>query len=182
LETGSRHTFMTNREYLVDLRGHKFGRLVVLRRTRKCGLLMWLCKCSCGNYHKVTTRDLHRGCTRSCGCWHEEVMRRRKASDTDIILSRMLATYKDRASRRNHTWSLSKKQFNGICLKACRYCGTTGPSGIDRINNSKGYVKGNCAPCCKWCNYAKRDRALKQFKCWIKTLHMHMFGGLCPIR
>ena len=52
-----------------------------------------------------------------------------------------------------------------IATQPCTYCGKIDLpcNGIDRINNTKGYIKGNCAPCCKKCNYMKRDMLKEEF-------------------
>jgi hypothetical protein len=44
--------------------------------------------------------------------------------------------------------------------KSCSYCGGSLSVcifgyGLDRIDNSQGYVVGNCAPCCWSCNMRK---------------------------
>lgn len=44
-------------------------------------------------------------------------------------------------------------------------------NGIDRIDNNRGYVKENCVPCCKTCNYAKRKMDLLTFKEWARRLY-----------
>jgi hypothetical protein len=50
--------------------GMRFERLVVEERagTSKCGSILWHCKCDCGNETTVSSADLKRGSTRSCGC------------------------------------------------------------------------------------------------------------------
>jgi len=53
--------------------GKRFGRLVVLRDTgrndgKKPPRRLWECLCDCGNLHEVTTANLTKGTTRSCGC------------------------------------------------------------------------------------------------------------------
>ena len=60
-----------------DLTGRRFGRLTVIRRVEGYptprGLRDgWLCKCDCGNEVVVSTGDLTRGRTRSCGCLRRE--------------------------------------------------------------------------------------------------------------
>lgn len=53
----------------IDLTGKKYGKLTVLRRVgTKCKSPLWECICDCGNYTKVTSRDLVSGNTKSCGC------------------------------------------------------------------------------------------------------------------
>jgi hypothetical protein len=40
----------------------------------------------------------------------------------------------------------------------CHYCGGQLPrfnGGLDRKKNSKGYIRGNCVPCCTRCNSMK---------------------------
>jgi hypothetical protein len=36
-------------------------------------------------------------------------------------------------------------------------------SGIDRIDNSKGYIVDNCVPCCTYCNTIKGTRTVEEF-------------------
>lgn len=43
-------------------------------------------------------------------------------------------------------------------------CGEIIYQGIDRIDNSVGYVFDNCAPCCKTCNSMKSNMGLKDFE------------------
>ena len=53
-----------------DIGGKKFGRLKAIKPTkdRVDGKVVWLCECECGNKHKVASRDLKSGNTKSCGC------------------------------------------------------------------------------------------------------------------
>ena len=54
-----------------DWVGQRVGRLVVVKPTNKrdsCGLVLWECRCDCGNTKLVSTAALRRGSTRSCGC------------------------------------------------------------------------------------------------------------------
>lgn len=40
-------------------------------------------------------------------------------------------------------------------------------SGIDRVNNRRGYLPGNCVPCCSTCNTMKRDLPAAIFLSWL---------------
>lgn len=53
-----------------DLTGKKFGKLTVLCPTeeRKCGYIVWHCRCDCGNEINVDYRKLMRGTANDCGC------------------------------------------------------------------------------------------------------------------
>lgn len=56
---------------LIDIRGKRFGRLVVLHRTKKhstSGYVCWRVRCDCGKTKTVSGGNLRHGHTRSCGC------------------------------------------------------------------------------------------------------------------
>jgi len=57
-----------------DLKGQRFGRLVVLYDTgeRKHRNVVWHCRCDCGNEVDVRGGDLASGNTKSCGCYNRE--------------------------------------------------------------------------------------------------------------
>ena len=53
-----------------DLKGKRYGKLVVIEYSGKdhFGSPMWKCKCDCGNNSTVRSCDLLSGNTKSCGC------------------------------------------------------------------------------------------------------------------
>jgi hypothetical protein len=64
----------------IDLTGQTFGRWLVIRyegiRNRRG---WWYCRCDCGTYRSVSTSQLTRGRSRSCGCQaHAKVMPRKQ--------------------------------------------------------------------------------------------------------
>lgn len=44
-------------------------------------------------------------------------------------------------------------------------------SGVDRKDNSVGYIEPNCVPCCIDCNIAKSNRTVEGFLLWIDRVH-----------
>jgi len=66
-----------------DLTGHKFGRLVVIKRAEnsKTGQTRWLCRCDCGNEKIVWATALKNGNTQSCGCLAREKSSERYLQD-----------------------------------------------------------------------------------------------------
>lgn len=58
----------------IDLTGQRFGRLVVLKESKKrlSNQVTWECKCECGNTTKVRQYSLTTGNTKSCGCLKKE--------------------------------------------------------------------------------------------------------------
>lgn len=53
-----------------DLRGKRFGKLVVISQTGRCGPAgyYWLCQCDCGGTVEAPSRQLLSGYRKSCGC------------------------------------------------------------------------------------------------------------------
>jgi len=53
----------------LDLTGHQYGQLTVIKFARKINnLSYWTCECACGNKLEVTRNNLRTGDTKSCGC------------------------------------------------------------------------------------------------------------------
>ena len=58
-----------------DLKGRKFGRLIVLEATEKRSdnkCVIHKCQCDCGNIKEVSSDDLIKGIVKSCGCLQHE--------------------------------------------------------------------------------------------------------------
>lgn len=66
-----------------DLTGQRFGRLTVLKDSgeRQKRMVMWLCKCDCGNFKKVRTDHLKDNRVKSCGCFHLERIKEKNSLD-----------------------------------------------------------------------------------------------------
>lgn len=62
----------------LDLRGQRFGRLIVLEETtkRKKQCIVWKCLCDCGKQVECSSEMLRRGRVRSCGCLQEETRKK----------------------------------------------------------------------------------------------------------
>ncbi len=90
------------------------------------------------------------------------------------------------AIKRGYTFNISKELFGKIVKQNCFYCGCP-PSniatrnkklflgvftynGLDRKDNSVGYLEENIVSCCKTCNYAKHTLSFNDFMEWIKRL------------
>jgi hypothetical protein len=70
------------------------------------------------------------------------------------------------AKRSAKGFNINFNEFVQLQSAPCFYCGGELPkngSGVDRINNTKGYKKGNIRPCCHVCNVAKNDMTETQF-------------------
>jgi hypothetical protein len=66
-------------------------------------------------------------------------------------------TYTKGATSRNLMFQLSEPEFLQLVQQPCYLCGLSDKNGIDRVDNSKGYVVENCKSCCGHCNLMKKD-------------------------
>lgn len=72
--------------------------------------------------------------------------------------------YQKSAESRGYIFRLSFKEFSQLITGAyCEYCGASGKMGIDRIDNSKGYLPDNVISCCKACNTTKGVKSKEEY-------------------
>ena len=82
-----------------------------------------------------------------------------------------LMSYKRAAKTRNIEWLLSEEEFKSFWGLSCSYCGGEIETiGIDRTDNTKGYIIENCVPCCNICNRMKMDLSKNDFLDKIKQI------------
>lgn len=70
------------------------------------------------------------------------------------------------AIERNNLILLPYTLFTETVIQPCYYCGRfseTGFNGIDRYDNTKGYIVTNIKPCCTLCNMMKLDSPVDAF-------------------
>lgn len=58
------------------------------------------------------------------------------------------------AKKRNLTNEITKEEFDYFLSMTCYYCDEKA-CGLDRIDNSQGYKKGNVLSCCMRCNHTR---------------------------
>jgi hypothetical protein len=73
-----------------------------------------------------------------------------------------LNKYKRNARIRNYDFLLSSEDFRQLLDTPCYYCGGAG-GGVDRVDNSIGYVLDNVVACCRACNWTKRILSKQAF-------------------
>jgi 5-methylcytosine-specific restriction endonuclease McrA len=141
--------------------------------------------------------------TRSCGCLLKEKNRevgktvgvKNMRSYVDEVRkpegessrNHLFYLYGYKANKRGWDFDLTIEEFSVLTKGNCYYCGSE-PSqikraknstvyiynGIDRVDNSKGYILENCVPCCKQCNTAKNTHTVEEFYDWISKIHKHL--------
>lgn len=164
---------------LIDISGKKFGMLTALKfySPSKYGS-KWLFECDCGNTIVRYASDVKKKHKHSCGCVSKNPGKK------DSGFRRLFNDYSSSAKLRNYSFSLNKKEFRTLIERNCYYCDVPPyprykkqtahailANGIDRKDNSKGYSKSNCVPCCKICNRAKSSLSEEEFLNWIKMAY-----------
>lgn len=180
-----------------ELVGKRFGRLVVLSKERHNGRTKWNCQCDCGTIKSVIGSSLVLGHTKSCGCLIKEVTAKRNTYNAgkpripikDKFIRSIMQDYKKSAEIRGLNFLLDSNNFEQLILDNCSYCqsepsnkiidkigNTLYYNGIDRVDNTLGYVPDNCVTCCRICNWAKKDLSREEFFSWIKRVYNTVIG------
>jgi hypothetical protein len=145
---------------IIDLTGHKYGKLTVLKMADKKGKnqeCYWLCECDCENKTKkiISGNNLRHGRTKSCGCG--------KAKTHDLSKSRVYKIYRSMIQRCYNPNAHAYEIYGGRGIKICdewidkkegfvRFYNWSMNNGysdnltIDRINVNGNYEPNNC----KW--------------------------------
>jgi hypothetical protein len=174
----------TKRKPRINLTGQKFGRLKVLsfaRMGKNSTDSFWLCECDCGKKKIVASRNIKVGRTKSCGCLSIEKKSQigKKHSSWagyEEISQTFFKETEYKAQLRNFAFQVSIQYLWDLFLQQKRQCQYTkrtlvfaatrqdrGTASLDRIDSSKGYVKGNVQWVHKDVNMMKRNFSEKQF-------------------
>lgn len=181
----------------INLKGQQFGRLFVVDRSptkNNYGKWLWICLCKCGNTTLLPSARLTAGITSSCGCLHKEgavsqcqlLAIQNTLSTEQSQINDVYRTCLGSAKARGLAFELSKEETFALSQQPCSYC-TQPPSnrilnkycqrpplfysGLDRVDNTLGYLKGNVVPCCKMCNVAKNSHTYEEFVEWIRRVY-----------
>lgn len=177
----------------LDLKEQRFGRLTAIKFDKTAKRSSWLCKCDCGKYKTISISHLRSGHTKSCGCLHLEMSlskidkmcegnRKFTPKNATAHLVWMRTSYSD--------GDISFEKFLELSQMNCHYCGVPPGnkrnvkkhdpsaaketvknadfiySGLDRVDSKGIHTLDNVVPCCKYCNFAKNNRSLEEFKQW----------------
>lgn len=165
-----------NHAPIEDLIGHRFGKWEVLKYL---GASTWQCRCECGREKLITGWRLKT--TKSCGRCSNSL------PDAEAAFRTVHATYKRNAKLASREFTLSIEAVRGLFGSNCRYCGKSPQAirkvryhesgfkynGIDRVDNLKGYVEGNCVSCCFVCNRMKFKFSTEDFLNHVRAISTH---------
>jgi hypothetical protein len=184
---------------VADLSGQRFGRLVAVKRKAKTKQrsFYWECRCDCGAIATPSIQSLRSGNTKSCGCLQKELTSKRHTGvkpsnvlkEGEANFNSLYYSYTKRAKRKKLLFELSKSEFKEITKQNCFYCksipsqkhnlgkrnGAYIYNGIDRVDNSIGYIYSNCKACCKFCNRAKDTMTIESFLQLVKSIYVNFF-------
>lgn len=158
----------------------------------------WVVRCVCGE-EKVFWKYSAIFRQETCGCGTDEAG---LSKQQRRMLNSRLHSYKSGAKKRGLNWNLTYSEFVEITSSPCVYCGTepkqtnyfeNSPSlqkespnvdwskytinfnGVDRVDSSEDYTYDNCVPCCTYCNRAKSDLSLPEFKSHIERVYKWLY-------
>lgn len=147
----------------IDITGLRFGRWTVIKRKgqNRQRVSLWLCLCDCGKTGFVTSSNLRRGHSTSCGCAHRDAVTTHKRFGTPEY--RAWAMMKSRCYRKK---DISYPRYGALGIRVCdrwlsgfeNFYADMGdrPSpnhSLDRIDSSGNYEPDNC----RWSDIKTQD-------------------------
>lgn len=162
--------------------GRTFNQLTILSICEKSskGQTLARCHCSCGNEKDIVLGRVVSGEVKSCGCLHRKDFQ--LVAETSIY-----DAIKRSAIHRGLEFKLLKEEVVKLLHLPCHYCGNMESNifkgrskthkskiykynGIDRVDNSKGYISENVVPCCWRCNDMKGGLSKQDFHKHVENI------------
>ena len=173
---------MTKGKVPQNLINKRFNRLIVISFShKKESRYYWNCLCDCGGSTITSTHNLLKGLSQSCGCLQKEKVNK---GFSFAARNQVYKSYKAGAKKRSLEFNLTFEQCMEITSRSCYYCGQEPLNdsqvkfcngnylynGLDRVDNTLGYTLENCVPCCKQCNFSKRNLTKNEFQLWLNRI------------
>ena len=170
------HEGPTNRAVTLHL-GRKYRHATI---NKYLGDQVYEFTCTCGTLFLRHSKHIHARV--NCGC-----INNRQKSVAEVGCNTVYGVYQDNAARKGLPFELPKVTFTKLLQDTCAYCNEP-PSnqlvlsgnrvfkynGIDRLDNTKGYLQGNVVTCCKRCNYLKNKYSYVEFTGIVKRIYENL--------
>lgn len=171
-----------------NLIGKQFGKLIVVGEApyhKNDFAPYWWCKCECGKKTSVRAYHLTKGITKSCGgLVHRTGTSHFHWNGCGDIAGTHFSFLHKQAKRRQISFHLSKSELWDLFLKQNKKCALSGVeltfdscrklkdgnASLDRIDSSKGYVKGNVQWVHKTINIMKHISSSADFIKWCQLV------------
>ncbi len=163
---------------LMNMVGFKCHTLTVTEYHGKnrFGAILWLCHCACGQPVIHQAGNLRRNASKCPVC--------KLLPPGEKSFNELYGGYKHDALARNLAFEIDRDTFRSLIKSNCTYCGAVPAqifkrdlalpyNGVDRVDNSLGYVTGNVTPCCGSCNSRKRTDSVEDFLAWVDRVYKH---------
>jgi len=192
----SKHRSRTHYRIEKSYVNEKFGKLTITTQYVGKNNDTWVnCLCDCGRTKSCELYRLKNGYIESCGCQRKETNQHTNScfKRKEYGWSSFMLVYNGYKGNARHgrsgvrEFSLSKEDAMKLFKGNCFYCGSQ-PSkvrktkksygefiynGIDRKDNTIGYILDNCVSCCEFCNMTKLDTPFNTFIEWIRNVYKH---------
>ena len=178
-----------------NLIGKTFGKLTVIdeapySKNKNDPSPYWKCRCECGNETNVRAYTLTNGITKTCGGVHHRTgVEHYRWKGCGQMSGRYFCEVKKSAKARNFLFRITREDMWEQFVKQNEKCALTGvpltfeskyqgTASLDRIDSTKGYVKGNIQWVHKKVNMFKKDYPQKQFLQLCKSISDYVFNQI----
>lgn len=174
---------------LIDLTGQVFNRWTVIEFAFvKSKKTFWKCRCECGNVRYISSYSLRKGLSKSCGCYHSELMSKRPLAKTHGLYYKCPRLYRIWQNMKNRCCNKNVKKYKYYGARGIKVCeewkydfqvfydwamsnGYADDLSIDRIDVNGNYEPNNC----RWVTMKeqsnnKRNNHLIRFNGKTRTL------------
>jgi hypothetical protein len=165
--------------------GRQFGLLTPFKiyQRDKNGRIFYTCKCECGNIKNIRADALIKKSTTSCGCQkkskHKEYTESINGGDIPLkywykVVKRAIERGQEFTIKSLDTWNLFLQQDKKCSLSGININFTEEQTAsLDRIDSSKGYIKGNVQWIHKRLQDMKWDKPQEEFIEWCSLIAKH---------
>jgi hypothetical protein len=187
----------------IDITNQRFGKLIALEAVERSELeikkgthLKWKCLCDCGNIKHISTYELRKGVTKSCGCYKSEFCSTGNWKGFEKISSTYFSSIKRGALNRGLEFSITIEEIWNLYIKQNKLCCLSGEeivfyerksnrntqtASLDRIDSNKGYTINNIQWVHKNINMMKQELSDSKFLEWcdkVSNFNRRLFNEI----